>query len=147
MLRLNTDCRSPTLRLKDKKHDSSKGRLSPQKSEIKPDVKETEEGLINLNLTSSQDEIEQENSQMDDRSQKTPSAFDASPWGDQDIGTLMDHSSTVKSITKRGRKKKKKKRPVPKYPCEGNYLQSNREFEEYYATIKYVRDNPDPPPQ
>ena len=84
---------------------------------------------------------------MDDRSQKTPSAFDASPWGDQDIGTLMDNTSTVKSITKRGRKKKKKKRPVPKYPCEGNYLQSNTEFVEYYATIKFVRDNPDPPPQ
>lgn len=53
MLRLNTDCRSPTLRFKDKKFDKSKGRLSYQKSEIKPDVKETDEGLINLNLTSS----------------------------------------------------------------------------------------------
>lgn len=53
MLRLNSDCRSPTLRFKDKKNDTSKGRLSHMKSEIKPDVKETDEGLINLNLTSS----------------------------------------------------------------------------------------------
>ena len=55
-----------------------------------------------------------------DRPSNAPSAFDASPWGDQEM--TIEASSTIKSMTKRKRKKKKAKRKVPKYPEEGDRL-------------------------
>ena len=85
---------SPTIRLGPKKGDSPMKIASEGMNSI--DVEETQEGLINLNLTSSQgdDDIDHSNIDPDDRSQKTPSAFDASPWGEQEQGTQLD-SSTI----------------------------------------------------
>jgi len=43
-------------------------------------------------------------------------------------------------LTKRGRKKKKVKRKVPKYPTEGYFLQEKAAFDDYLDRINYIPD-------